>query len=87
MIETAPTITLDVHTAAPEWRRRLRAQAMTAVLPGGLALEEGDDEVSYRLETPSAWTMREVPGGWCLEAADGQRLTIADGALTLTIAK
>lgn len=86
MIETAPAITLDVHAEAPEWRRRLRAQAMMAVLPGGLALEDGLEAVSYRLEGTSPWTLREVAGGWVLES-EGRTLTIADGALALTIAK
>ena len=86
-----PTITLDVYTEAPlDLRQRLRQQPATQVaslLPGGVILEDSAEDLTYRLAMPGDWRLETVDGEICLTNGTGATVRVADGQLTLTIAK
>lgn len=84
-----PKVTLDVYPAAPtDLRSRLRATTTTAsLLPGGMILEESPEAVTYRMAVPGTWRVEFDGEDICLTNPEGASVRVADGKLSLTIAK
>lgn len=85
------TVTIDVFADNSNGlRRRLQArpEAFTAsLLPGGMIFEETESACTYRLGGLGGWQLEERDGEIRLSNALGQRVTLRDGQMSVSIAK
>ena len=85
------TVTLDVTTDdALHLRRRLQARPemhTTAVLPGGVLLEDGPEATTYHFPVAGAWAATGEGDDLRLAHPAGHVLTVRDGRVQITLAK
>ena len=84
-------ITLDVFgNTSSDLRRRLRQQPerlTTSMLPGGMILEDREEEHVYRLGVCGAWTLERREEGYFLRSEEGVELHLSDDQMTLHMPK
>lgn len=91
MTVSALDITLDVfEETSSDLRRRLRQQperVTASMLPGGVILEDHEEELVYRLGGGGAWTLERRAEGYLLRSEEGAEIRLNDSQMALHLPK